>query len=116
MESSFLRWGTQVHRICGLLEYIPPISVLEYRQTDASHGTNQNMAHAIHRTRISISASTHKTDIYIKLPKVPKEFEIPDLPKFTNRFIYVYKLIKKLYGLKDAEMTWYDYFKHSLPF
>ena len=58
--------------------------------------------------------STHKTDIYIKLPKVPKEFEIPDLPKFTDRFIYVYKLIKKLYGLKDAEMTWYDYLKHSL--
>ena len=38
MESSFLRWGTQVHRICGLLEYIPPSIVLEYRQTDARQG------------------------------------------------------------------------------
>ena len=30
-----------------------------------------------------------KTDIYMKPPKVPKEFEILDLPKFTDRFIYM---------------------------
>ena len=47
-----------------------------------------------------------KTDIYMKPPKVPKEFEIPDLPKFNDRFIYMYKLINNLYGLKDSVKTW----------
>ena len=43
-----------------------------------------------------------KTDIYMKLPLVPKDFELPDLPKFTDRFIFICKLFKNLYGLKDA--------------
>ena len=116
MESSIVCGDTQVHRICVILEYILSISVLEYYQADSSYDTNQLLAHAIHWLRISIPASTNKNDIYVKPPKVSKEFEKPDLPNITNRFIYVYKLIKKLYGLKDAEMTWYDYFKHSLPF
>ena len=47
-------------------------------------------------------------------PKVPQEFEILDLPKFTDRFIYVYKLINNLYGLKDDRKTFYDYPKISL--
>ena len=48
-----------------------------------------------------------KTDTYMKPPKVPKEFEIPDLTNFTDRFIYMYNIINNLYGLKDAGNTWY---------
>jgi hypothetical protein len=33
-----------------------------------------------------------KTDIYMRPPKVPFNFDIPDLPSFTDRFINVYKL------------------------
>ena len=55
-----------------------------------------------------------KTDIYIKPSKLPTEFEIPDLPNFTDHYIYVYKLINNLYGLKDAIKTWYEYLKHGL--
>ena len=55
-----------------------------------------------------------KTDIYMKPPNVSKEFEITDLPNFNNRFIYVYKLIKILYGLNNSGKTWYDYPKNSL--
>ena len=47
----------------------------------------------------------------MKPPKVSKNFEITDLPNFTDRFIYMYKLIKNLYGLKGARKTWYDYLK-----
>ena len=57
--------------------------------------------------------STNKNYNYIKPPKVPKEFEIPYLPNFTNRLIYLYKLIKNLYGFKDAGKTCYDYLKHG---
>ena len=55
-----------------------------------------------------------QTDIYMKPPKVPKDVEIPDLPKFTDRFIFIYKLIKNLYGLKGARKTWYDYLKSGM--
>ena len=55
-----------------------------------------------------------KTDIYMKPPKVPKDFEIPNLPKFTDRFILICKLIKNLYFLKDASKTWYEYLKNGL--
>ena len=41
-----------------------------------------------------------KIEIYMKLRKVPKDFVIPYLPKFTDHLIYVYSLIKNLYGLK----------------
>ena len=49
----------------------------------------------------------------MKRPKASKDFEIPGLPNFTDRFIYVYKLIKNLYGLKDARNMWYDYLKSN---
>ena len=50
----------------------------------------------------------------MKPPKEPKNFGIPDLPKFTNRFICTYKLIKNLYCLKDSGKTWYYYLNNSL--
>ena len=108
MERSIVHRETKVHIIYGLLEYILPGSILDYHQTDASHVTNQPLAHAMHWLCIIISESTNKTDIYTKPPKSPKEFEIPDLPNFTDRYIYVYKLINNLYGLKDAIKTWYE--------
>ena len=43
-----------------------------------------------------------KTDIYMRPPKVPSSFFILDLPAFSDRFLSVYKLLKNLYGLKDA--------------
>ena len=43
-----------------------------------------------------------KTDIYMRPPKVQSGFSIPDLPTFSDRFLNVYKLLKNLYGLKDA--------------
>jgi len=52
-----------------------------------------------------------KTDIFMKPPKVPPDFIISDLPKYADRFLNVYKLIKNLYGLKDAGKTWYDYLR-----
>lgn len=50
-----------------------------------------------------------KTDIFMRPPKVPKNFVIPDLPNFTDRFSNVHQLIKNLYGLKAAGITWYQY-------
>ena len=43
----------------------------------------------------------------MKPHKVTKDFEILDLLNSTDRFIYVYKLIKNIYGLKDAGKAWY---------
>ena len=82
-----MRGRKQVHRICWLLEYILSISVLEYRQTDASHGNNQWLAHAIHLFVLEFMQSLVNTDIYMKPPNVPKDFEIPDLSNFTKNFI-----------------------------
>ena len=39
-------------------------------------------------------------------PKVLFNFKIPDLPQLSDRFNNAYKLIKNLYGLKDAGRTW----------
>eukprot|EP00980_Cylindrotheca_fusiformis_P020026 scaffold7110_cov112-Cylindrotheca_fusiformis.AAC.1 len=50
----------------------------------------------------------------MKPPKVPGNFTIPDLPSAADRFNNVYKLIKNLYGLKDAGKTWADYLKKGL--
>ena len=47
-----------------------------------------------------------KTDIDMKPPTVPAGFHIPYLPQPLNRFKYVYKLIKNIYGLMDAVRTW----------
>jgi hypothetical protein len=55
-----------------------------------------------------------KTDIYMTPPRVPPNFIIPDLPSFSDRLTKVYKLIKNLYGLKDAGKTWADYLKKGL--
>lgn len=44
-----------------------------------------------------------KTDIYMKPPKVPPDFVIPDLPNLKN-----------LYGLKDAGKTWANYLRKGL--
>ena len=55
-----------------------------------------------------------KNYIYLKPTKVPKDLEIPDLPKFTDRYIFIYKLINSLYGLKGAGETWYDYLKNDM--
>ena len=39
---------------------------------------------------------------------------IPDLTAFSDRFLKVYKLLKNLYGLKDADKTWFDFLKKGL--
>ena len=53
-----------------------------------------------------------KTDIFMRPPSVPTNFKIPDLPLFSDRFTKVYKLLKNLYGLKDAGRTW-NIFLHN---
>jgi hypothetical protein len=63
---------------------------------------------------LAFSQAPIKTDIYMKPPKVPPGFIIPDLPSFTDRFTNVYKLIKNLYGLKDAGKTWFEFLKVGL--
>jgi hypothetical protein len=55
-----------------------------------------------------------KTDIYMNPPKVPRGFNIPDLPTFADRFLNVYKLLRNLLGLKDVGKTWVDYLKKGL--
>ena len=50
----------------------------------------------------AFSQAPIKTDIYMRPPKVPSSFFIPDLPTFSDRFLSVYKLLMNLYGLKDS--------------
>jgi len=54
------------------------------------------------------------TDTYMKPPKVPSGFRIPDLPTVSDPFNKVYKLLRNLYGLKDAGRTWHQYLKTGL--
>ena len=55
-----------------------------------------------------------KTDIYMNPPKVPANFAIPDLPEPSDRFTKLYKLLKNLYGLKDAGRTWFEFLADGL--
>ena len=55
-----------------------------------------------------------KTDIFMRPPTVPPDFIIPDLPSFVDRISNVYKLVKNLYGLKDAGRTWNDHLTSGL--
>ena len=55
-----------------------------------------------------------KTDIFMQPPKVPPNFIIPDLPKPSDRYFNVYKLIRNLYGLKDAGRTWNHHLRDGL--
>lgn len=55
-----------------------------------------------------------KTDIFMSPPKVPPDFKILDLPKPSDRITNCYKLIKNLYGLKDAGKTWFDFLSKGL--
>jgi hypothetical protein len=55
-----------------------------------------------------------QTDIYMRPPKVPFGFTIPDLPSIKDRFHNVYKLLRNLYGLKDAGRTWFNFLKKGL--
>ena len=55
-----------------------------------------------------------KTDLYMKHPTVPSDFVIPDLPKFMDRFTHVYKIIKNIYGLKDAGHTWHKFLRKGM--
>ncbi|CAJ1933824.1 unnamed protein product [Cylindrotheca closterium] len=55
-----------------------------------------------------------RTDIFMKPPKVPPNFTIPDLPKTADRSINVYKLLQNLYGLKDAGRTWSQFLHKGL--
>ena len=55
-----------------------------------------------------------KTDIYMQPPRVPSNFTIPDLPLPNDRFSKVYKLLKNLYGLKDAGQTWNHHLRSGL--
>jgi hypothetical protein len=55
-----------------------------------------------------------KTDIYMKPPQVPAQFDIPDLPSLSDQFTNVYNLLRNLYGLKDAGRTWFEFLKKGL--
>jgi len=55
-----------------------------------------------------------QTDIYMKSPPVPYDFTIPDLPSPSDRLFKCYKLLKKLYGLKDAGRTWNHHLRSGL--
>ena len=55
-----------------------------------------------------------QTDIYMQPPRVPPNFLIPDLPRPSDRYFNVYKLIKNLYGLKDASRTWNQFLRKGL--
>ena len=55
-----------------------------------------------------------KIDIYMKPPRVPAGFAIPDLPNLADRLLKGYKLIKNLYELKDAGRTWNEHLHKGL--
>ena len=58
---------------------------------------------------LAFSQANITTDTYIRPLQVPPDFIIPDLPTHYDRVSKVYKLIKNLYGLKDAGRIWNDH-------
>ena len=109
-----MRGRTQVHRICVLLEYILSISVLEYRNLMPVIALINNWHMQSIDFVLAFTQAHVKTDIYMKPPKVPEDFEMPDLPKSTFRFIFIYKLINNLYSHKESCRTCYEYLKNGL--
>ena len=55
-----------------------------------------------------------QTYIYMKSHPVPYDFTIPDLPSPSDRLFKCYKLLKNLYGLKDAGRTWNHHLRSGL--
>ena len=55
-----------------------------------------------------------QTDTFMLPPRVPDDFRILDLPSPEDRFSKVYKLLRNLYGLKDAGRTWYQFLLFGL--
>ena len=55
-----------------------------------------------------------QTDIYMHPPKAPTQFNIPDLPKNNDRFKKVYKILNKMYSLKDTGRTWNEHLRKGL--
>jgi hypothetical protein len=55
-----------------------------------------------------------KTDIYMNPPRVPNGFDIPDLPTLSDKLSKIYKLLRNLYGLKDAGNTWVEFLQKGL--
>ena len=47
-------------------------------------------------------------------PSVLSGFVIPNLPKFDDCFTHIYKMLKKLYSLKDAGKTWHEFLRAGL--
>ena len=91
-----MRGRTQVHRIYVLLEYILSISVLEYRNLMPVIALINNWHMQSIYFVLAFPQAPVKSHIYMNSPKVPKGFEIPDFPKITDHFIFIYKLIQKL--------------------
>ena len=54
------------------------------------------------------------TDIFMRPPKVPTDFKIPDLPGYADCFTKLYKLLKNIYRLKDTGRTWNGHIKAGL--
>ena len=72
------------------------------------------MAHQLCQFFLAYPQADIKTDIFMKPQKFPLDFVIPDLPRPADRFGKVYKLLKNLYGLKDAGITWNHHLRDCL--
>ena len=72
-------------------------------------GHRQQLTYPLHRFRCRFSQADIKTDIFKKFPTVTYDFTIPDLPSPSDRVFKCYKLLKHLYGFKDADRAWNHY-------